>query len=58
MVAAGLLGRIRLYRADPPVAPRSVPALALAEGPELEDGDLEQVVGGLERIYIPGAAES
>ena len=22
--------------------------------PELEDDDLEQVVGGLERIYVPG----
>lgn len=53
-----LLGRIRLVRAEPaaaaPVA-AAVPVPALA-GPELADDDLEQVVGGLERVYVPGPA--
>jgi hypothetical protein len=50
-----LLGRIRLARSASPapaaLAPISVPALA---GPELGEDDLEQVVGGLERVYVPG----
>lgn len=57
MVGAGLLGRIRVFREAPPPA---VPALRIvaAEGPELRDDDLEQVVGGLERAFIPGAGEA
>lgn len=39
-------------RAEPPASPAPV-AEAFA-GPELADDDLEQVVGGLERIYVPG----
>lgn len=35
-----------------PVA-ATVPAPALA-GAELGDDELEQVVGGLERVYVPG----
>ena len=50
-----LFGRIRLPRAGSPppsaAAPAPVPVLA---GPELDEDDLEQVVGGLERVYIPG----
>lgn len=33
--------------------PVPAPAAALAAG-ELGDDDLEQVVGGLERVYVPG----
>lgn len=53
-----LLGRIRVFRAEAaPAAPAAVavPVLALA-GPELGDDDLEQVVGGLERVFVPGLA--
>ncbi len=47
-----LLGRIRLF---PPAAAAEVPrpsAMPVAAGPELDDDDLEQVVGGLERVYV------
>jgi hypothetical protein len=58
VVGAGLLGRIRVFREAPP--PPVVPAVRIvaAEGPELLDDDLEQVVGGLERVFIPGAGEA
>jgi hypothetical protein len=50
-----LLGRTRLARpaSQAPAAASlvSVPAVA---GPELGEDELEQVVGGLERIYVPG----
>jgi hypothetical protein len=57
VVGATLLGRIRIFRE---AAPPRLPAIriALAEGPELRDDDLEQVVGGLERAFIPGAGEA
>ena len=51
-----LLERIRPVRPDPAPAPRPVPMVALVAGPELDDGDLEQVVGGLERVYVPHPA--
>lgn len=50
-----LLERIRLARSASPApsaaaaAPAPVPA-----GLELGEDDLEQVVGGLERVYLPG----
>lgn len=50
------LERIRLPRVQPaPAAPvaAAVPVPAIT-GPELADDDLEQVVGGLERVYLPG----
>lgn len=47
-----LLGRIRLFPPDEAPPP---PAVPVAAGPELGDDDLEQVVGGLERIYISPA---
>lgn len=53
----GFLGRIRSPRAEPPASPAPVAASVLPAafaGPELADDDLEQVVGGLERIYVPG----
>lgn len=34
-------------------APRPAPAAVVADA-ELGDDDLEQVVGGLERVYVPG----
>jgi hypothetical protein len=52
-----LLGRIRASRAASPVpapavlSPVSIPAIT---GVELAEDELEQVVGGLERIYVPG----
>lgn len=51
-----LLARIRPPRSAQPAAPAphahaAPPAFA---GPELGDDDLEQVVGGLERVYVPG----
>jgi hypothetical protein len=46
-----VLARIRVFRPDPDPAP---PAAIVAAGPELDEDDLEQVVGGLERIYVPG----
>lgn len=52
-----LLERIRVVRPDPAPAPRPVPMVALAAAdPELDDGDLEQVVGGLDRVYVPHPA--
>jgi hypothetical protein len=49
-----LLGRIRLPRAvSPAPAPAAVAVPAVA-GVELAEDELEQVVGGLERIYVPG----
>lgn len=55
----GLFGRIRLTGARPPAPPApvaaSVPSAVFA-GPELAEDDLEQVVGGLERVYLPGLA--
>jgi hypothetical protein len=46
-----VLARIRVFRPEPDPAPASV---VVAEGPELAEDDLEQVVGGLERVYVPG----
>ena len=44
----------RSATATPPaVIPASAPVPALA-GSELGDDELEQVVGGLERVYVPG----
>lgn len=48
-----MLERIRIFRPAPAPAPRTL-AMALADAPELEDADLEHVVGGLERVYVPG----
>ena len=48
--------RIRVVRPDFIPATRPVPMVALADGPELDDGDLEQVVGGLDRVYVPHPA--
>lgn len=48
-----LLERIRIFRPDPTPAPRRIPVVALVDAPELENADLEQVVGGLERVYVP-----
>ncbi|HEX6370036.1 MAG TPA: hypothetical protein VF006_14035 [Longimicrobium sp.] len=51
-----LLERIRVPRPDSAApAPRPIPMVALADAPELDDADLEHVVGGLERVYVPGA---
>jgi hypothetical protein len=54
----GLLGRIRMTGAQPPApAPAAAPVVsAVLAGPELGEDDLEQVVGGLERVYVPGLA--
>lgn len=50
-----LLARIRLHRPEAAAAPVAVPDAAVATAaPELGDDDLEQVVGGLERVFIPG----
>ena len=50
-----LLGRIRLARpASPAPAGPSLASIPAVAGPELGEDDLEQVVGGLERVYIPG----
>jgi hypothetical protein len=53
----GLLGRIRLAFPAPAAAPvaAAVPVPVFA-GPELGEDDLEQVVGGLERVYVPALA--
>ncbi len=56
LVAPGLLGRIRLFRDEPPPP---IPVFrVVAEGAELAESDLEQVVGGLERAFIPGAVRA
>ncbi len=50
-----LLGRIRLARpASPAPSPAAVAPVPAFGGPELGEDDLEQVVGGLERVYVPG----
>jgi hypothetical protein len=49
-----LLERIRIFRPDPAPAPRPLAMVAVSDAPELEDADLEHVVGGLERVYVPG----
>ncbi|MBW3570475.1 MAG: hypothetical protein KY467_05170 [Gemmatimonadetes bacterium] len=51
-----LLERIRLFRPASAPAPAAVQVMAPADAPELEDADLEHVVGGLERVYVPGTA--
>jgi hypothetical protein len=43
-----------IARVHPQANQAAVPAPAALYGQELDDGDLEQVVGGLERVYIPG----
>lgn len=48
----GLVARIRLP--GPPASPAAAVSVAAAAGPELEMDELEQVVGGLERAYLPG----
>lgn len=48
----GLVERIRLQSTAP--APAAVAAVPASAGPELEMDELEQVVGGLERAYLPG----
>lgn len=48
-----LLERIRIFRPDHAPAPR-IAVVAPVDAPELTDADLEQVVGGLERVYVPG----
>lgn len=51
-----VLGRIRLFPPETAAPPRP-PALAVvAAGAELGDDDLENVVGGLERVYVPDPA--
>ena len=57
VVVATLLGRIRVFRDAAPPRVQAI-RIASAEGPELRDDDLEQVVGGLERVFIPGAGEA
>lgn len=50
-----LLARIRIFRPEAAAAPVADSAVAvLPAGPELGDDDLEQVVGGLARVYVPG----
>jgi hypothetical protein len=52
-----LLGRTRLARsASPAPAAAALATVPAAAGPELGEDELEQVVGGLERIYVPGLA--
>ncbi len=51
----GFPARIRRAAAPPSVpAPPVVPAGTAFAGPELGDDELERVVGGLERVYLPG----
>jgi hypothetical protein len=52
-----VLGRIRLFPPAPEsaAAPRP-PVAVVAAGSELGDDDLEAVVGGLERVYVPDPA--
>lgn len=47
----GLLASLRPSAAPPPAALAVTAETSVAE---LDDDDLEQVVGGLERVYIPG----
>lgn len=49
-----LLERIRIFRPDPAPAAPLLAVAAPSDAPELEDADLEHVVGGLERVYVPG----
>ena len=49
-----LLGRIRIFPPHPAAARPTAPVPVATGGPELGDDDLEQVVGGLERVFIPG----
>lgn len=53
-----LLARIRPSRAEPAAAAPAAAAVPVPAvvGPELADDDLEQVVGGLERVFLPGLA--
>ena len=44
--------RIRLP--GPASSPAAIVTVSAAAGPELEMDELEQVVGGLERVYLPG----
>lgn len=51
------LDRIRLFPPRPAEAPRPPTLAAVAgAGSELGDDDLEAVVGGLERVYVPDPA--
>lgn len=51
----GLLARIRVSRAQPvSPAPAAVSAPTAFAAVELAEDELEQVVGGLERVYVPG----
>jgi hypothetical protein len=39
--------------ARPPLPPGAAPAVSAQHGAELGDEELEQVVGGLARVYVP-----
>jgi hypothetical protein len=51
-----VLGRIRLFPPEPAAPPRPAVPAVVAAGYELGDDDLEAVVGGLERVYVPDPA--
>jgi hypothetical protein len=51
-----VLGRIHLFPPDTAPAPRPAAVPAAAEAAELGDDELEAVVGGLERVYVPDPA--
>jgi hypothetical protein len=51
-----VLGRIRLLPPDRAPAPRPAAVPAVADAAELGDDELEAVVGGLERVYVPDPA--
>jgi hypothetical protein len=51
-----LIGRIRLFPADAVPAPRPAAVPVVDDGAELGEDELEAVVGGLERIYVPDPA--
>ena len=51
----GLLARVRPPRVAGAQSAAPPPPAAFA-GAELDDDTLEQVVGGLERVYVPGLA--
>jgi hypothetical protein len=51
-----LLDRIRLFPPETPAAPRPPVLAVVAARSELGDDDLEAVVGGLERVYVPEPA--